>query len=243
MREFLGPDHPLIRQLLSADSPESLAETLVAGSELADPGVRTALWNGGQQAIAASTDPMIELALAVDDESRAIRKRYEDEVEAPVDRAAEAIAMARFDVYGTGSYPDATFTLRLNFGTVQGWVENGAPVQPVTRLERLFERATGQPPFAIPDSWQQAKANLDLATPFNVSTNNDIVGGNSGSPLISAEGRIVGVMFDGNIHSISGAYWFDDEKNRAIAVHTAIMHEALAEVYRAEALLAELAGG
>ncbi len=165
---------------------------------------------------------------------------HEDEIEAVVEAAHEDIARARFAVLGTSVYPDATFTLRLNFGTVQGWVENGTPVAPFTKLDRLFERATGQPPFAVPASWRAARATLDLATPFNLSTNNDIVGGNSGSPLIDADGRIVGLVFDGNIHSISGAYWFDAAKNRTVAVHPAIIREALRKVYRAESLLAEL---
>ena len=154
---------------------------------------------------------------------------------------SEDIARARFAVLGTSVYPDATFTLRLNFGTVQGWIENGNARRAVhARSTRLFERATGQPPFAVPASWRAARATLDLATPFNLSTNNDIVGGNSGSPLIDAAGRIVGLVFDGNIHSISGAYWFDAAKNRAVAVHPAIIREALPKVYRADALLAEL---
>jgi hypothetical protein len=156
--------------------------------------------------------------------------------------ASEALARARFAAYGTEVYPDATFTLRLNYGTVQGWVENGTPVEPFTRLARAFERATGADPFRIPESWQNVKGSLDMRTPFNVSTNSDIVGGNSGSPLIDARGRIVGLMFDGNIHSIAGSYWFDTERNRAIAVHPAIMKEALTKVYGAEALYRELGG-
>ncbi len=114
------------------------------------------------------------------------------------------------------------------------------PIEPFTRLGRLFERATGEPPFRVPASWEKAKPTLDLATPFNLSTNSDIVGGNSGSPLIAADGRIVGLLFDGNIHSISGAYWFDTEKNRAVAVHPAIVREALTKVYETEHLAEEL---
>jgi hypothetical protein len=146
----------------------------------------------------------------------------------------------RFAVLGTSVYPDATFALRLNFGTVTGWQENGAAVPPLTRLARLFERATGQPPFVVPASWEAARSALDLDTPFNLATTNDIVGGNSGSPLIAADGRIVGLIFDGNIHSISGAYWFDATRNRAIAVHTAIIREALTKIYKPQALLDEL---
>ena len=240
MREWLGPDAPIVRRLLATESPDALAARLVDGSQLADPAVRMQLWNGGQAAIDASTDPFIELARSLDAEARELRKWHEDEVEAVVEAAHEDIARARFAVLGTSVYPDATFTLRLNFGTVQGWLENGTAIEPFTRLDRLFERATGQPPFAVPASWQAARATLDLATPFNLSTNNDIVGGNSGSPLIDAEGRIVGLLFDGNIHSISGAYWFDTAKNRAVAVHPAIIREALTKVYRPEALLREL---
>jgi hypothetical protein len=240
MREWLGPDHAVVRRLLSKESPAALARRVVAGTKLADPAARLALWKGGSAAVAASTDPLIELWRAVDADARAVRKAYEDGVEAPVRNATERIARARFAALGTSVYPDATFTLRLNYGTVQGWNENGKPVEPFTRLSRAFERATGADPFRIPDSWQQVKEKLDMNTPFNLSTNNDIVGGNSGSPLINAKGELVGLLFDGNIHSISGSFWFDTEKNRAIAVHPAIMREALAKVYGADALLEEL---
>ncbi|MFZ9708480.1 MAG: S46 family peptidase [Steroidobacteraceae bacterium] len=240
MREWLGPDHPTVRALLSKDSPDTLATSLIAGSTLADPAVRLSLWEGGRAAIEASTDPMIRLARSVDPLSRTLRKRYEDEVEAPIATASARIARARFALYGTEVYPDATFTLRLNFGTVQGWREKGREIAPFTRLDTAFTRATGQEPFRIPASWERAKSKLDVSTPFNLSTNNDIVGGNSGSPLLNARGELVGLMFDGNIHSISGSYWFDTEKNRSIAVHTAVMHEALDKVYNAQALLQEL---
>lgn len=242
MREWLGPDHPTVRTLLAKDSPDTLAESLIAGTKLGDPAVRLALWNGGAAAVAASDDPFIRLARSIDAEARALRKRYEDEVEAPISAAEERIARARFALYGTAVYPDATFTLRLNYGTVQGWLEKGRPVEPFTRLETAFVRATGQRPFRIPESWERVKGSLDMSTPFNLSTNNDIVGGNSGSPLLNARGEVVGLMFDGNIHSISGAYWFDRVKNRSVAVHPAIMREALAKVYGARGLLRELEG-
>ncbi len=243
MREWLGPDHPTVRALLSKDSPDSLADSLIASTRLGDPAVRLALWEGGAAALAASDDPFIRLARSIDADARALRKRYEDEVEAPISVAEEKIARARFKLFGTAVYPDATFTLRLNYGTVQGWVEKGRPVEPFTRLETAFARATGQAPFRIPDSWQRVKDQLDLRTPVNLSTNNDIVGGNSGSPLLNARGEVVGLMFDGNIHSISGAYWFDTARNRSIAVHPAIMREALGKVYGASDLLRELDGG
>ncbi len=240
MREWLGPDDPVVRRLLANETPDSLAARLVDGSKLADPAVRMQLWNGGEQAVAASDDPMIVLARELDPTARELRKWHETEVEAVLDSAHEQIARARFAVLGTNVYPDATFTLRLNFGTVRGWDENGTAVEPVTRLARLFERATGQPPFAVPPSWTAARDTLDLSTPFNLATDNDIVGGNSGSPLLDADGRIVGLIFDGNIHSISGAYWFDAARNRAVAVHPAIIREALTKVYKSKLLLDEI---
>ena len=242
MREWLGPDDATVRSLLAKDSPDSLSAALINGSTLGDAKVRLALWDGGAAALSASNDPMIKLAQQIDERSRALRKRYEDEVEAPTAVAEEKIARARFKLYGTAVYPDATFTLRLNYGTVQGWQEKGSPVEPFTTLGRAYERATGQTPFRIPDSWMQARSRLDMSTPFNLSSNNDIVGGNSGSAMLNARGEVVGLMFDGNIHSISGSYWFDTAKNRSIAVHPAIMREALEKVYKADDLLGELAG-
>jgi hypothetical protein len=240
MREWLGPDEPLVRRLLATESPDALAERVVTSSRLRDPAERRRLWEGGQAAIDASTDPMVVLARSVDAESRAVRSLHEREVEAPIESAAELLAAARFAAYGTQVYPDATFTLRLNYGTVQGWMENGTAVEPFTRLSRLYERATGADPFALPKTWLDARDRLDPTTPFNLSTNNDIVGGNSGSPLVNARGDVVGLVFDGNIHSISGSYWFDTARNRSVAVHTAIMKAALTQVYDAQPLFDEL---
>ncbi len=242
MREWLGPDHPVVRRLMGKESPDALATRLIAETALNDAAFRKRLWEGGKHAVEASRDPMIVLARSIDGDARAIRRRYEDEVEAPIAAAAERIAAARFKAYGTQTYPDATFTLRLNFGTVQGWTENGSAVEPFTHLDRAFARATGATPFKIPDSWMRVMPQLDMNTPFCISTSNDIVGGNSGSPLIDASGKLVGLMFDGNIHSIAGRYWFNPDNNRAIAVHPAIIREALDKVYGAKELLAELQG-
>ncbi len=240
MREWLGPDDPTVRQLLGKESPDQLAKRLISSSKLADPKMRMEIWKGGSSAVDASTDPMIAVAKMVDERARSIRKSYEDEVEAVVQTASEKVARARFAALGTSVYPDATFTLRLSYGSVQGWIEKGKPVEPFTQLSRLFERATGQDPFAVPASWLKVKDQLDLTTKFNLSTNNDIIGGNSGSPMVNARGQIVGLVFDGNIHSISGSFWFDEQLNRTVAVHPAIIHEALSKVYGAKALLAEL---
>ncbi|MFZ1098635.1 MAG: S46 family peptidase [Steroidobacteraceae bacterium] len=240
MREWLGPDAPVVRRLLSRDSPDTLAARLIDGSQLADPKVRKRLWDGGEAAIAASHDPMIELARSIDPEARAVRKRYEDEVEGPVDAGSEKIARARFAVYGATEPPDATFTLRLSYGKVAGWKEDGREIEPFTHLGRLFERATGQDPFRIPDSWLNVRDRLDMQTRFDLSSTNDIIGGNSGSPMVDAGGKIVGLVFDGNIYSISGDYWYDAELNRSVAVDPAIIFEALRKVYKANELLKEL---
>src|SRR5262249_44779490 len=170
---------------------------------------------------------MIELVRLVDPDARAVRKTYEDEVESVVKKNAELIARARFAVYGTSAYPDATGTLRLSFGQVRGWDEAGKPVPPMTDFAGAFARATGRDPFALPKSWLSAKDKLDLSTPLNFVTTNDIIGGNSGSPVIDREGRIVGLIFDGNIHSLGGDFAYDPKDNRAVAVHSAAIPEAL----------------
>jgi hypothetical protein len=240
MREYLGPDHPVIKAVFGTAGADERARELIAGSTLADPAVRLKLYEGGQAAVAASTDPMIVLARAVDAESRRLRTIYENEVEAPERRAQQSIAEARFKAYGTGVYPDATFTLRLTYGAVEGWTEAGTPVAPFTQLDRLYARATGAPPFALPQSWLEAKPRLDPNARANFVATTDIIGGNSGSPMVNARGEVVGLVFDGNIHSISGAYWFDATKNRTVAVHPQFMRAGLVEVYKAEALATEL---
>ncbi len=239
MREYLGPDHPVVKAVLGADSPDDRARTLVAGSKLADPQVRIRLFDNSQE-VKSSTDPMIVLARSVDAESRRLRTIYENDVDAPERRAQQAIADARFKVYGTRVYPDATFTLRLTYGAVEGWSESGTPVPPFTRLDRLYERATGASPFALPKRWIDAKRGLDLNARANFVATTDIIGGNSGSPMVNAAGNIVGLVFDGNIHSISGSYWFDAQKNRTVAVHPQYIRTALERVYQLQTLSKEL---
>ena len=243
MREYLGPDHSIIKQALSTASPDQRAKELVSGSTLGDPKVRLSLFDGGQAAIKASKDPMIVLAREIDGEARRLRQIYEKEVQGPIQRAQQAIADARFKVYGTTIYPDATFTLRLTYGAVEGWTENGRRVEPFTRIARMYERTTGVAPFALPKRWIDAKPKLDPDTFVNFSTTHDIVGGNSGSSIVNAKGEIVGLIFDGNIHSIAGSYWYDLEKNRAVAVHPAYIRTALERVYQAKAIASELGIG
>jgi hypothetical protein len=240
MREWLGPDSRYVHLVLGKESPKALAESLVDGTRLDDPEFRKELWNGGIDAVKASDDPMIRIALSIDDDARALRTRYEEEVEAPRTRGEEMIADARFRVLGTDTYPDATFTLRVTFGAVKGWEERGEPVDPFTRTQRLFERTTGERPFMLPDSWLRAREDLDPETPFNFVATTDITGGNSGSPMVAADGSLIGLAFDGNIHSIAGSYWFDPEINRTVGVNTAIMLEALKVVYGADHLVEEL---
>jgi hypothetical protein len=240
MREWLGPDHPVVRQVFGSESPDRLAERVVRASTLGGAAARMALFEGGQAAIDASEDPMIRLAAAVDPAARALRSTFETEVEGPVARGQEAIARARFEKFGTSIYPDATFTLRLSFGAMKSWNEMGQEVRPWTEISRIFERATGEPPFRIPESWLAARERIDPSTRANFITDNDIVGGNSGSPMLNADGEIVGLAFDGNIHSISGSYWFDGRMNRSIGVHPAYIRTALEQVYGAKALLAEI---
>lgn len=243
LRQRLGADDPFVHEVLGSQSPEQLAHTLISESKLADPAVRKQLWEGGAQAIAASNDPMIQLARKIDPAARALRKQYEDEVDAPNQKATEAIAEARFGRDGTSSYPDATFTMRLSYGKVVGWNENGKPVPPFTDFAGLYRRATGADPFKLPDSWLKEKSSLDLATPMNFVTDNDIIGGNSGSPVIDREGHAVGLIFDGNIHSLGGNFVYDGGDNRAVAVDTAALEQAVRKVYRLPRLADELSSG
>lgn len=240
MQEYLGPDDPIVRTLLARESARALATRLIRTTRLGDPAYRTALWEGGAGAIETADDPMIVLARRLEPEARRLRKRYDDEVEAVILGAEEQIANVRFALSGTATYPDATFTLRLSYGTVQGWQEDGREIAPFTTLETMYARATGQPPFALPVRWLRAQDRINLDTRLNFATSNDIVGGNSGSPVVDAQGRLVGLIFDGNIHSIGGNYWFDAARNRAVAVHPAAMLIALAEVYEASGLVREL---
>lgn len=240
MREYLGPDSPFVHQILGNKSPAALAEFLVSRSSLADPEVRARLWQADFDAIRTSEDPMIRLALDVDEQARALRKRYEDEVEAPTDLAYEKIAKARFAIQGTSTYPDATFTLRVTYGAHEGWNERGREVRPWTTVSELYPRVTGEEPFRLPGSWDDAVSRIPGDTKFNFVGTTDIIGGNSGSPVIDSEGRLAGLVFDGNIHSISGSFWFDSTLNRTVAVHPQIMLESMRSVYDAHHLLREM---
>ncbi len=241
LREYLTADAPGTKTFLGKDSPEELSARL-ATSKLADPATRKMLWDGGMKAIAASSDPMIEYVLKTDAASRAIRKEYEERVTGPTDRAAQKIAHARFAIYGTSIYPDATFSLRLSYGKVTGWSYQGVAVAPFTYFKGLWQRATGAPPFELAPRWRTAQDKVNADTVFDFATDNDIIGGNSGSPVIDAQGAVIGAIFDGNIHSLGGAFGFDPAVNRAVAVSTVAITEALKTVYGDTALVDELTG-
>jgi hypothetical protein len=240
-REYLTADNAYTHLLLGRDSPEDLSAAL-AQSKLGDAAVRKALWDRGWPAIQASDDPMIRYVLRIDPEARKLRTQWDNRVTGPIVAASEKIAKARFAAYGDKVYPDATFTLRLSYGKIEGWTYNGTTVAPFTYFKGLYERATGKPPFDLDPRWIAAKDSLNPNTVFNISTSNDIIGGNSGSPLINAKGEVIGAVFDGNIHSLGGNYGYDPVLNRAVSVSTAAVSEALRKVYHADALANELAG-
>ena len=242
LREHLTVDDPMARRVLGIESPEALAARL-ARSRLADPAYRQQLWEGGEAAVAASDDPMIQFVRAWDADARAVRTRFVNEVEGPAARAHERIARARFRAFGEGQYPDATFSPRISYGRVIGWTEpSGRVVPPFTHTAGLYERATGHAPFVLSQRWIEARPRLDPNAIFNVSSSNDVIGGNSGSPLLDREGRVVGAVFDGNIHSLGGEYFYDGALNRSVTVAATAIRTSLADVYDMPGLLAELEG-
>jgi hypothetical protein len=242
-REALGTDAPDSKALLGRESPEGLAARLVASTKLGDPAVRKALWAGGADAIRASDDPLIQFVLAADAPARAARAAWEQRVVGPTDRAAELLAQARFTAYGNTIYPDATFTLRLSYGRIAGWNEGDRAVPAMTFVSGLWERATGAEPYQVSPKLAAARDRLNPNTVFTVATTNDIIGGNSGSPLIDAQGHVIGAVFDGNLHSNGGAYGYDGRLNRTVAVAAAVVEEAMLKVYNQPQLVKELHGG
>jgi hypothetical protein len=245
LESTLGPDHPAVKATLGGKRPAARAEELVTGTTLTDVAARKALVASGPAGVAASADPMIVLARAVDPMARQLRTRMEAEV-AGVEREAYAkIARALFAVEGTNAYPDGTSTLRLSAGVIKGYEEEGRAVRPFTTLGGLYEhaRAHGEKtPWALPQRWFDRKGALDPAIPFNFVSTNDIVGGNSGSPVVNRRGEIVGIAFDGNIHSLPGYFVYDGTRNRSVSVDTRGILEALVKVYEAAPLVDELLG-
>lgn len=239
-REYLGVDDPDSKLLLGKESPEALATRLVEGSKLADPAYRQQLWDGGMAAIQASDDPMIQYALRLNPRQRELKQQVDEAYVGPLAVAGGKLADARFAAYGDSLYPDATFTLRISYGQVKGWVERGNEVPIATTLGGTFDRATGSPPFDVAPAFAANKAKIDMATTYDFVTTNDIIGGNSGSPVIDKAGTVIGAAFDGNIHSLGGNYGYDPTLNRTVVVSTAAVQEALETIYPAPALVKEL---
>jgi hypothetical protein len=241
----LGADDPLVLAVLAGKSPRARAAELINTTQVRDVAFRKKLYTGGAAAVTAAHDPMIEVARLIDTEARALRKIVEAQTE--IKQQAQAlIGKARFALEGANTYPDATFTLRLSYGTVKGYEENGASVAPMTTFAGLYARSAEQDnksPFDLPPRWVAKKSALDLNVPFNFVSTNDIIGGNSGSPIVNQKAEFVGIIFDGNIQSLSADFGYDDKQSRALSVHSAGILEALKKVYEVPALVSELTQG
>jgi hypothetical protein len=240
----LGSKSEIVQRVLAGKSPRERASELVAGTKVKDVALRKKLYKEGRPTVEAAKDPMIELARLVDTEARAVRKVIETQNEAKQQAHAQ-ISTARFAVEGTSTYPDATFTLRLAYGVLKGYDEGGKRIPFQTAFAGLYERAAAhhnKPPFDLPPLWIERKGRLDLNTPFNFVSTADIIGGNSGSPVINRNAELVGIIFDGNIHSLVLDFLFTEEKARSVSVHSQGIVEALRKVYDAQDLADELTG-
>jgi len=238
-REYLTVDNPEVKAMLGRESPEALAERLISGTRMADPAFRAQAAMMTTEQL-AEADPLLAFVIANDDAARAIGARWAAEVNAPTARAAEQVAQARFAVYGTNQYPDATFSLRLSYGRVEGWTHRGVTVPPFTYMGGLYERATGSEPFNAAQAFLDAEDRVNKDTVYDFVSTNDIIGGNSGSPVINADGEVIGAAFDGNIHSLGGSFGYDGTLNRTVSVSTAAITEALRNIYPSPHLLEEL---
>jgi V8-like Glu-specific endopeptidase len=238
-REYLTVDHPSVKAMLGKESPEALADRLISGTKLADPAFRAQALAMTPEQLAAA-DPLLAFVLANDDTAQATGDQWAAAVTAPTARAAEKVAQARFAVYGDNLYPDATFSLRLSYGRVEGWTYRGVTVPAFTYIGGLYERATGSEPFNAAKAFLDAESRVNKDVVYDFVSTNDIIGGNSGSPVINAEGEVIGAAFDGNIHSLGGAYGYDGTLNRTVSVSTAAITEVLRTVYPQPRLLEEL---
>jgi hypothetical protein len=243
--EELGPDDPFIQAALKGKLPADAAAEVVRGTKLGDPAVRKSLVDGGEPAVAASSDPLIDFARRIDPLLREQRKWLEDNVISTETAAGEKIGKARFAVYGKSTYPDATFTLRMSYGTVKGYPMNGTIAPSRTTFFGLYDRADSfdnKAPFDLPERYQKGRDRLNLSTPLDFVSTADIIGGNSGSPVINRNGEFVGIIFDGNIESLVGRFVYDEQTNRAVAVDSAAIIHALRALYDAGALADEIEG-
>jgi hypothetical protein len=241
----LGADNPMVRKILAGQSPHERARHLIDDTQVRDVAFRRRLYEGGAAAVSAANDPMIDLARLVDPEARRLRRVSENQTEAK-QQAHAALSRARNTLFGVTGYPDATFTLRLAFGAVRGYEENGQPVPPFTTLGGLYAKAAAmknREPFDLTQRWQDRRASLDLKTPLDFVSTDDIIGGNSGSPVVNRAGDFVGIIFDGNLQGLSWDYAYTDEQARAISVDSAAILEALQKIYAAKDLASELTAG
>ena len=241
----LGASDPLVQKVLAGKSPRDRAAELVNGTRVRDVAFRKRLYEGGAAAVAAANDPLIEMARMMDADARALRKVAEAQGEVRQQGHA-AIVRARQSLLGNAGYPDATFTLRLSFGVVRGYEEEGKPVPAFTTFGELYRRAAemkNRPPFDLPPLWEKRKRYLDLATPMDFVSTCDLIGGNSGSPVVNRAGEFVGIIFDGNLQSLPWDELYSDQQGRSISVHSAAILEALSKVYRATDLAQELVSG
>jgi hypothetical protein len=236
----LRSEPALVAKILDGKTPAARAREIVVGSKLFDVYARRSLSSGGKSAIAASNDPAIVLMRTIDEAARAARKKYEDAVEAPMRQLGEKVAQATFAARGTSRYPDATFTLRLSVGVAKGYTENGKQIPYATDFAGMYAHATGKDPFKLPQRWLDKRAELAPTTKLNFVSTDDIIGGNSGSPVINAQGELVGLIFDGNISSLPNNFVYREVTERAVSVDTDAMLEALKKVFGATALAAEL---
>jgi hypothetical protein len=243
--EQMGPNDLWVKAVLEGRTPQETAKHLITGTKMGDAAFRKSLLEGGQAAVDASTDPLIVLARRIDPIRREQIKWFDENVTSVQQRTGEQLGKARFAVYGHNTYPDATFTLRLSYGQAKGYPMNGTIAPYKTTLYGLYDRAASfdnKDPFELPKHYLDGRERLDLNTPFNFVTTNDIIGGNSGSPVVNRSGEIVGLIFDGNIESLVGDYVYDGTANRAVAVHTAGMTEAMKKLYGAQKLVDEILG-
>jgi hypothetical protein len=245
MQQALGADSDAVRKTLTGKTANEVAKDAIGNTKLDDVAVRKQLYEGGTGAIQASTDPLIVLMRTIDPDARALRKQYDDQVDSVERRDGATIAKIRFAQSGLNAYPDATFTLRLSYGAVKGYTENGKHIPYFTDFAGGFQHAAehdNKDPYHLPDSWMNAKSKLNLKTPLNFVTTADIIGGNSGSPTINKNGQVVGIVFDGNIESLVWNFFYTDDVARAVHVDSRGIQEALRNIYSANGLADELAG-
>ncbi|HXI75374.1 MAG TPA: S46 family peptidase, partial [Pyrinomonadaceae bacterium] len=237
-----GADNPLVKKVLAGKSPHARAVELVSGTKLKDAAVRKDLYRKDAAALQSAHDPMIDLARMIDAQAREARKTFSTQDEIKKQAYAD-IAKARFSIEGGSGYPDATFTLRLSYGTVRGYEQDGKQIPAFTEIAGLYQRAAehdNRPPFDLPKRWLDKKSDLNLATKYDFVSDADIIGGNSGSPVVNKANEFVGIIFDGNIQSLLADYTYTDTQSRAVAVDSAAIIEALRKVYDAQPLLDEL---